>query len=68
MQLVRNHIKEIRSKRHIRQDEIAAAIGTTNQTISRIETGKNNPTLEMAMLISDYFKLPLEQVFELEEI
>ena len=35
----------------------------SRQTISSIETGKYNPSLELAFAISDFFGKPIEEIF-----
>ena len=60
---MRNRIEEIRKSRGIRQDEFAKLIGVSRQTISSIETGKYNPSLELAFAISKFFGKPIEEIF-----
>lgn len=35
----------------------------SRQTISSIENGKYNPSLELAFQISDFFEMPIEEIF-----
>jgi putative transcriptional regulator len=46
------------------QQELAGRIGVTRQTVNAIELGKYSPTLEVAFLIAEVFRVPLEQVFQ----
>jgi putative transcriptional regulator len=46
------------------QQELADRIGVTRQTVNAIELGKYSPTLEVAFLIAEVFRVPLEQVFQ----
>lgn len=64
---VRNRVAEIRLERGISQVQFAKELKVTRQTINAIETGKYNPSLELALKILRYFDLPLEEVFALEE-
>ncbi|MEM5768201.1 MAG: helix-turn-helix domain-containing protein, partial [Bacillota bacterium] len=41
----------------------AKAIRVSRQTVSSIETGKYNPSLELAFTISDFFELSIEEIF-----
>lgn len=64
---VKCKLKEIRQERGLQQDEIAEGVLTDKRTISRYETGVRNPTLEMALRLSAYFHLAVNELFELEE-
>ncbi|NLY72497.1 MAG: helix-turn-helix transcriptional regulator [Tissierellia bacterium] len=63
---VRNIIKEIRLERGIKQLAMAAALQVTRQTMSAIENGKYNPSLELALKISNFLNLSVEEIFFLE--
>lgn len=45
------------------QEDFARAIKVSRQTISSIETGKYNPSLELAFTISDFFGTSIEEIF-----
>ena len=45
---------------------LADILGVTRQTIIAIENNKYDPTLELAMKISEYFKLSVNEIFQLE--
>ena len=62
-----NRIKELRKEKNITQDELAAAVGVTRQTIISLENGKYNASLLLAHKISQYFGLRIENVFIFEE-
>lgn len=51
-------------QRNLKQEDLAVAIGSCCRTISRIEKGDRNPSLELALRISAYLELPLEEVFQ----
>lgn len=46
MASIGKHIKEQRKKKNMSQDDLAAKIFTTRQTISNYENGKSNPDIE----------------------
>lgn len=58
-----NRVEQLRKERGLRQEEFARAIRVSRQTVSAIETGKYNPSLELAFIISDFFELPIEEIF-----
>ncbi|MBQ4332246.1 MAG: helix-turn-helix transcriptional regulator [Clostridia bacterium] len=62
-----NRIEEIRKEKSIRQEELAKALGVSRQTISSLETGRYNPSIQLAHKIARYFGLSIEDVFLFEE-
>lgn len=63
---MKNRIKELRKSMGYRQEDIAAALGVSRQTIIAIENNKYNPTLELAMKLARYLQTSVEQLFILE--
>ncbi len=61
---MKNHLRELRAREQITQDELAQKAGVTRQTILAIENGKYNPSLELAFKLSAIFKSPIEKIFE----
>lgn len=64
---MKNRIEEIRKSRGIRQEEFAKALGVSRQTISSLETGRYNPSIQLAFKIARYFGMTIEDVFIYEE-
>lgn len=62
-QSMENRVEELRKERGLNQDTFARAIRVSRQTVSAIETGRYNPSLELAFVISDFFGLPIEEIF-----
>ena len=62
-----NRIEEIRKAKGIRQEDFAKAVGVSRQTISSLETGRYNPSIQLAYKIAKYFQLTIEDVFLFEE-
>ena len=62
-----NRIKELRKDKKVTQDELAAAVSVTRQTIISLENGKYNASLQLAHKISADFGLTIEEVFIFEE-
>ena len=58
-----NRVEELRKSLGLNQEEFAKAIRVSRQTVSSIENGKYNPSLELAFTIADYFKLSIEEIF-----
>ena len=64
---MKNRVEEIRQAKGIRQEDFAKAMGVSRQTISSLETGRYNPSINLAYKISKYFGMIIEEVFIFEE-
>ena len=60
---MKNRVEELRKKKGVSQYEFARAIRVSRQTVSCIETGKYNPSLELAFIIAAYFGKSIEEIF-----
>ena len=60
---LRNDLKVWRARRDITQAELAEAIDVTRQTINAVETGRYNPSLELAFKLAQYFDCAIEDIF-----
>ena len=60
-------IQELRKANKISQAELADEMGVTRQTISSLEKGRYNASLELAFKIARYFGKTIEEVFIFEE-
>lgn len=58
-----NRVEELRRQRGLSQEAFAKAIRVSRQTVSSIENGRYNPSLDLAFIISDFFGLPVEEIF-----
>lgn len=63
---MKNNIKELRKNKKLRQEDLAEELGVTRQTIIAIENNKYDPTLELAMKISEFFGLSVNEIFHLK--
>lgn len=63
---MKNKIKELRKAKGLRQEDLAAALGVTRQTILAIENNKYDPTLELTMRISAFFGISVNDIFSME--
>ena len=60
---MKNKVEQLRKERGLNQDDFAKMLRVSRQTISSIETGKYNPSLELAFAISDFFGNRIEEIF-----
>ena len=60
---IHNRLAVLRAERGLSRQQLAEALNVNYQTIGYIERGDYNPSLELALRISELFKLPVEAVF-----
>ncbi len=60
---MKNIVEQLRKTQGLNQEEFAKAIRVSRQTISAIETGKYNPSLDLAFIIADFFGKTIEEIF-----
>lgn len=60
---MKNKVKSLRKAKGIRQEDLAKALDVTRQTIIAIENDKYDPSLELALKLSDYFELTVNEIF-----
>ena len=58
-----NRVEALRRQRGLSQEAFARALGVSRQTVSAIENGKYNPSLELAFTIADFFGQTIEEIF-----
>ncbi|HTY15440.1 MAG TPA: helix-turn-helix transcriptional regulator [Methanoregulaceae archaeon] len=63
---MKNKIKVFRAIRGLRQEDLAREVSVSRQTIVAIETGKYDPSLDLAFKIARFFNVPVEEVFVYE--
>ena len=64
---MKNRLEELRKQRGIRQEELAAALEVSRQTIGSLENGRYNPSILLAFKIARYFSVSIEEIFIYEE-
>ncbi len=62
-----NRVRELRAKAALTQEELGAKVGVTRVTINCLENGVYQPSLELALKLARHFKLPVEEIFWLED-
>ena len=60
-----NRLAVLRVERHLSRSDLAVALGINYQTIGYLERGEYNPSLALALKISQFFEVPVEVVFSL---
>ena len=57
---MKNRLEEIRKERGIKQEELAAALEVSRQTIGSLENGRYNPSIILAFKLAWYFNMSIE--------
>lgn len=64
---MKNRLEALRKQKGINQEELAAALEVSRQTIGSLENGRYNPSIILAFKIARYFETDIESVFIYEE-
>lgn len=64
---MKNRLEEIRKQRGIKQEELAAVLEVSRQTIGSLENGRYNPSIVLAFKLARYFQMSIEEIFIYEE-
>lgn len=63
---VENTIECLRRERRLTQEELAAAVGVTRQTVIALEKGNYVPSVLLALKIAQFFSRPVETIFKVK--
>ena len=60
---MKNRLKVLRAMHDLTQEELAAELGVTRQTIIAIEKGKYDPSLDLAFRLAKFFDVKIDEIF-----
>jgi putative transcriptional regulator len=61
---MKNVLRILRAERNWSQGELSVRLGVSRQAINAIETGKHDPSLDLAFKMAALFGRPIEQIFD----
>ena len=61
------NLKKYRQMKEMPQEQLAEKVGVRRETIMRLEAGRYNPSLKLAIDISREVETPIEVLFIFEE-
>jgi putative transcriptional regulator len=64
---LKNRLEELRKKAGITQEELADKLEVSRQTIGSLESGRYNPSIQLAFKLARFFKVTIEDMFLYEE-
>ena len=67
MPTLKTRMYEFRKAMNLQQTELAELVGVRRETIGKLENGKYNPSLKLAMDIAKVFGKTVEEVFFFED-
>ena len=67
MSVLKTKMYEYRKRKNMQQAELAELVGIRRETIGKLENGKYNPSLKLAMDIAHVFGVTVEEIFFFEE-
>ena len=67
MPVLKTRMHEFRKAMNLQQAELAEMVGARREKIGKLENGKYNPSLKLAMDIAKVFGKQVEEVFMFED-
>jgi putative transcriptional regulator len=61
---MKNDVRRLRAGRGLTQQQLAAAMGVSRQTINAIETDRYTPSLPLAIALARFFATRVEEMFD----
>jgi len=62
-----NNLKNLRKIKNVSQNDLADALSVSRQTINSIENGKFDPSLTLAIKLTRYFNISIDEIFTYED-
>ncbi|MDA0755189.1 MAG: helix-turn-helix transcriptional regulator [Proteobacteria bacterium] len=62
-----NNLKSLRKIKNVSQNDLANALSVSRQTINSIENGKFDPSLTLAIKLTKYFNVSIDEIFKYED-
>jgi putative transcriptional regulator len=63
---MQNRVQEVREARGLRREDVASMAGITVQTVYTMETGRNQPRLDIAQKVARALDSTLDELFPME--
>lgn len=61
---MKNRLHVLRAEKRWSQAELGERVGVSRQAINAVETGKHDPSLNLAFALAEAFDLRIEEVFD----
>lgn len=60
---IKNEVCKLRAERGVTQEDLAAKVNVSRQTIIALEKGNYTPSILLALKIAGFFSIPVEKIF-----
>lgn len=64
----RSHLREIRISKGLSAEEVANAVGVTENYITMIERGARRPSITLALRLEKFYGIPISELFKRDEV
>ncbi len=64
---MKNRLEELRKAAGITQEMLADKLEVSRQTIGSLESGRYNPSIQLAFKLARFFRVTIEELFIYEE-
>ncbi len=62
---IKNEVGKLRMESGVTQEDLAAKVNVSRQTIIALEKGNYTPSILLALKIAGFFSMPVEKVFKI---
>lgn len=62
---IKNEVSTYRASMGLTQEDLAAEVSVSRQTIIALEKGNYTPSILLALKIAGFFKTPVEKIFKI---
>lgn len=62
---IKNEVSKYRIEKGLTQEDLAAKVQVSRQTIIALEKGNYTPSILLALKIANYFKVPIGTLFKI---
>lgn len=62
---IKNEVSKYRTEMGATQEDLAAKVNVSRQTIIALEKGNYTPSILLALKIASFFKVPVEKIFKI---
>ncbi len=62
---IKNEVSKLRIESGVTQEDLAAKVNVSRQTIIALEKGNYTPSILLALKIAGFFSMPVEKIFKI---
>lgn len=62
---IKNEVSKLRMESGVTQEDLAAKVNVSRQTIVALEKGNYTPSILLALKIAGFFEMPVEKIFKI---